>query len=142
MSKEADGVVFAIKEKGRDRFLTELRTRPGSIYFGKIIIPGGTIDENETSEEALRREVLEECGVTISEFEQLGNFILNRPGKSSVEAVLYRIDNYEGQIKNVEIAKSLHLFLPLSSMKRLCHEVNLEMVEAIQRSLSTPISSF
>jgi len=38
-------------------------------YDGKLDLPGGTIEFNERPEEALRRELLEEVGIEIKEYE-------------------------------------------------------------------------
>lgn len=38
-------------------------------YKGKLDIPGGGIEHDETPEEALKRELMEEAGVTVSNYE-------------------------------------------------------------------------
>lgn len=42
------------------------KNRQGGVYEGSYVVPGGGIDEGETKEEALRREMLEETGVDIA----------------------------------------------------------------------------
>lgn len=43
------------------------RSKPGGVYPGYMMIPGGGIEEGESKEEALKREVLEEVGVDITQ---------------------------------------------------------------------------
>ena len=39
------------------------------VYAGELVIPGGGVNEDETHEEAARREIFEETGVDLSETE-------------------------------------------------------------------------
>jgi ADP-ribose pyrophosphatase len=48
----------------------------------------GMIDEGETPQSALRREVLEETGYTVEAFEHIGSFYVS-PGGSSERIILY-----------------------------------------------------
>jgi nucleoside triphosphatase len=42
------------------------KNRKGGVYEGSFVVPGGGIDDGETKEEALRREILEETGLDIN----------------------------------------------------------------------------
>lgn len=42
------------------------KNRKGGVYEGSFVVPGGGVDGDETKEEALRREMLEETGIDIS----------------------------------------------------------------------------
>ena len=61
--------VGALVTRGKDRLLLVQRARdPGK---GKLGLPGGFVDRDETVEHALAREVLEETGLTITRSEYL-----------------------------------------------------------------------
>lgn len=39
------------------------KNRKGGVYEGSFVVPGGGVDDGETKEEALRREMIEETGI-------------------------------------------------------------------------------
>lgn len=39
------------------------KNRKGGVYEGSFVVPGGGVDDGETKEEALQREMLEETGI-------------------------------------------------------------------------------
>lgn len=41
------------------------KNRKGGVYEGSYVVPGGGVDEGETKEQALRREMLEETGIDV-----------------------------------------------------------------------------
>ncbi len=43
------------------------KNRKGGVYEGSYVVPGGGVDEGETKEQALEREMLEETGIDITE---------------------------------------------------------------------------
>jgi nucleoside triphosphatase len=42
------------------------KNRKGGVYEGQYVVPGGGVDEGETKESALHREMLEETGIDIA----------------------------------------------------------------------------
>ena len=59
-------VAVGILVDGQGRFLLTSRP-PGKVYAGFWEFPGGKLEPGETVEQALRRELQEEIGVTIGE---------------------------------------------------------------------------
>lgn len=43
------------------------KNRKGGVYEGRFVVPGGGVDDGETKEEALRREMLEETGIDLNQ---------------------------------------------------------------------------
>jgi nucleoside triphosphatase len=41
------------------------KNRKGGVYEGSYVVPGGGVDDGETNEQALRREMLEETGIDV-----------------------------------------------------------------------------
>ncbi len=69
MRKSTNQVVIAIFTS-QDKLLIEKRSLKNFTGL-QYLIPGGEVEEGESTEQALRREVMEELGVTISEFSLL-----------------------------------------------------------------------
>ena len=49
-----------------DGYILLGKSKPGGVYPGYMMVPGGGVDENETKEDAMKREVLEEVGIDIT----------------------------------------------------------------------------
>ncbi len=50
-----------------DGYIVLGQSRPGGVYPGFMMIPGGGVDDGETQEQAIRREILEEVGIDTSD---------------------------------------------------------------------------
>ena len=83
----------------------------GGPYDGKLDLPGGTIELNETPQQALIRELKEEVGIKVTDYELFdGNSVtidwIYKGEKQLVHHIgfFYRIINYENMIsKNINI---------------------------------------
>jgi 8-oxo-dGTP pyrophosphatase MutT (NUDIX family) len=110
---EKEGVIFLIYKDGK--VLLEERINPDKAYFGYTLIPGGKFDKGKDRnyDDAVRREVREECGVVITEMHLLDSFM-----QTSITNHLYRISSYlilgvDGEITNVE-GNSKHIWVELN----------------------------
>lgn len=75
--------------------------RPDTTYYsGYWEFPGGKIDSNETPEQALCREIMEEINLTIHEKDltPLG-FVTHQYPHAHVTILLFNCDHYEGELK-------------------------------------------
>lgn len=88
MIEVVSAVVF---EEGR-MLLTQ--RRPSQDFAFRWESPGGKVEGNESHHEALRRELREELGVSVSGVSQVAVFCgeFERPGKESVFVLLYRTE--------------------------------------------------
>jgi len=85
----------------------------GGPYDGKLDLPGGSIEFNESIEEALIREFKEEVGIDILDYKLFDVVSTNVKWIHKNEdletkhiAILYKINNYENDIKDsIEITE-------------------------------------
>ena len=64
-------IVVAIIENAKNQILLGLKKKDRGVYPGTWHNLGGGVEEGETLEEALRREVMEESGLEINSFEKM-----------------------------------------------------------------------
>ncbi|KKU55300.1 MAG: MutT/NUDIX family protein [Candidatus Moranbacteria bacterium GW2011_GWE1_49_15] len=66
-----------------DGKLLFLKRRPGKTYAGKWGMPGGKIEQGETPEEAMTRELFEETGIEPGRYDlgYVGCYLANQNGK-------------------------------------------------------------
>lgn len=93
---EAVGVVVGIVTRG-NKFLVERRRWDETIDPGIVCLPAGHVKPNESLEEALKREMLEELGIQVKEIQFVcKNFYVVSNGERQ-NAYCYRIVDYEGE---------------------------------------------
>jgi 8-oxo-dGTP diphosphatase len=84
-----------------DTVLLEKRKLTKRIDPGKVCIPSGDIEKNETPESALKRESEEEFGITVLEYRYVGNIIY--PCDDVTFLINYfLITSWNGNIQNRE----------------------------------------
>lgn len=90
------GVVVGIVTKG-NKFLVERRRLDEKIDPGIVCLPAGHVDDGEGLEDALKREMMEELGITVKEIQFVcKNFYVASNGEKQ-HAYCYRIVDYEGE---------------------------------------------
>ena len=91
---EAVGVVVGIIVKGK-KFLVERRRLDNPIDSGIVCLPAGHVKPNESLEEALRREIIEELGIQVKEMKFVcKNFYVANNGENQ-HTYCYLITEYE-----------------------------------------------
>lgn len=105
----------------------------GGPYHGKLDLPGGTIEFGERPEEALKRELLEEVGIEIKEYNLFDTESVffdwdykekNVQLKVHHIGIYYKVNKYINDIKsNIEIDEQNDdslgaLFIPIKDLSR------------------------
>ncbi|MFZ5932562.1 MAG: NUDIX hydrolase [Patescibacteria group bacterium] len=108
---EAQGVMFLVYKNGR--FLVEEVTREASGFYGHVRIPGGKIEQGETAEEAMKREVREELGIDVKSFVFLDTFEDVTLSNNYYVFHAFLVLEYEGELKNQEPEKSNVYWVPV-----------------------------
>lgn len=89
------------------------KNRKGGIFEGSYVVPGGGVDEGETREQALRREMLEETGIDINGkgLSQINTFSgqAEKTLRDSGERVVVDMTFYDYRIDLDEKAKDVAL---------------------------------
>ena len=98
---EPVNVVVGIIVKG-NKFLVERRRMDKKIDPGIICLPAGHVDPDEKLDDALKREMMEELGITIKEWTFVcKNYYVASNGEKQ-HAYCYKITEYEGELQNNE----------------------------------------
>ena len=118
-----DNNVVAIKYKQHD--------------IGYYDIPGGKIEENETTEETSIREYKEETGITILKQHYIGHNIIEYPDRI-FDFGIYIVDEYSGEplefeenesmwINIDDLLKKEKVFLSIETIKHLKENMDLKI---------------
>jgi 8-oxo-dGTP diphosphatase len=93
---EAVGVVVGIVVRG-NKFLVERRRLDETIDPGIVCLPAGHVEPNESLDDALKRELIEELGIQVKDMKFLcKNFYVASNGEKQ-HAYCYIITDYVGE---------------------------------------------
>ena len=133
----AVGVLIERDEQGREgRFL--LTSRPeGKVYAGYWEFPGGKLEQGETVEQALRRELHEEIGVTIEAAEPWKVELMDYP-HARVRLHFCKVFAWEGAFEMREGQQMAWQSLPVESAPVLPGTIPVLQWLAAERGHSGP----
>lgn len=93
----AVGVLIERDAAGREtRFLMTSRP-PGKVYEGHWEFPGGKVEQGETIEQALRRELVEELGITIGQAHPWQTEVMDYP-HAKVRLNFCKVYDWSGEL--------------------------------------------
>ena len=92
---DAVGVVVGILVKGA-KFLVERRRWEETIDPGIVCLPAGHVEANESLEDALKREMMEELGIKVNGFKLVCKNFYVASNREKQHAYCYLITDYEG----------------------------------------------
>lgn len=94
----AVGVLIERDAAGREtRFLMTSRP-PGKVYEGHWEFPGGKVEQGETIEQALRRELVEELGITIGQAHPWQTEVMDYP-HAKVRLNFCKVYDWRGELE-------------------------------------------
>lgn len=86
-------------------------------------IPVGKVDEGDTIEGTLIKEVQEECGITPTKYREITSYLKNYKRDNNlvrVNAHIFEVLEYKGKIRNLEPQKHRSFkFMTISEIKKL-----------------------
>jgi len=99
----------------RDRSVLITKRPESSRHGGMWEFPGGKLDPNESPQEGLRRELMEELGID-SEVGDIFETVYFRYPQGTVLILVYECRHLSGDIRNLEVAE--HHWVPITELDR------------------------
>lgn len=129
------GVIFALVRD--EKILLSLRIKPASAYWGSFIIPGGRFERGEEAQDALKREMLEECGVTPGSFCFLFQKDMVTESGNRIFQHVFLVSDFDGEVVNKEPDKEQHKWVDLYKAEELLDfEFSREVLRQVISSLN------
>ena len=102
--KIVDNVALIVEKEGR--LLVERRKLSKETDPGKVAIPGGHVEGSESLEEACRRELYEELGLTCGDF----SFIVKLPHRTESKDQMVHYFSCDGWVGDPECHEAEEIF--------------------------------
>jgi len=132
LEADVDVVVGVILKDGK--FLVERRGLNEAIDPGIVCLPGGHVRSNESKEEALKRELREELGITVKGLKFLcKNFYVASNGERQ-HAYCFLVTSYEGN----PVCKSAQEIFWTKNIQDLNLEVDRKTIRKLRKLKKTP----
>jgi 8-oxo-dGTP diphosphatase len=129
---DAVGVVVGLVVKG-DKFLVERRSLDEDVDPGIVCLPAGHVKPNESLEDALKREMMEELGIEVNEFTFVcKNFYVASNGERQ-HAYCYLITDYAGE----PVCKAAEEIFWEDNIENLSLEVDRKTVSKMREKQGT-----
>ncbi|MFG6448528.1 NUDIX domain-containing protein [Roseateles sp. BYS180W] len=97
----AVGVLLRRDAQGREQSFLLTTRPPGKVYAGHWEFPGGKIEAGETLEQALRRELQEELGITIEQVHPWKVDVMDYP-HARVRLHFCKVYDWQGDLQMLE----------------------------------------
>jgi len=118
-------VVNAIVKHPQDTKFLVIKRKDG-IHAGKWAFPGGIVNDRESSEEALRRELKEEVGLDLKNVvKKISNYSYTRPDNTQTEGECYLADVTHFNVKINSEAEEFR-WVTLEEFEKLDHIEGLD----------------
>jgi len=118
----------------RNKFLVERRRSDEKIDPGIVCLPGGHVKANESKEEALKREMLEELGIKVKEHQFIcKNFYIASNGERQ-NAYCFLVTEYEGK----PVSKSAQEIFWEDNVENLSLEVDRKTIMKLRELMDAP----
>jgi 8-oxo-dGTP diphosphatase len=91
-------VVAAVITRGQEILLCQRKAQ--DLHPLKWEFPGGKVEPNESLESALRRELMEELGITALDAQEITRYDYSYPGKQPIQLVFFLVTDFTGDLQN------------------------------------------
>jgi len=127
LAREVDVVVGVVTDG--DKFLVERRELDETLDPGVVCLPSGHVDKQESYEKALKREMLEELGITVKSMRFIGKSFHEASNGERQYSYCLVITAYEGK----PTAKSAKEIFWTNKIEDLSLEVDREVIKKLMR---------
>ncbi len=127
-------VIFAVVEEGH--IILEKRLNFNKSYFNRTIVPGGKVEADETIEETLIREMVEEFGLIPKQWKYLTSLDVVTEKGNPYTHHIFLVTKTEGEFDGKKLQDNLIIKVPLGQAMDLCeHHFSKQILQIIETEL-------